>query len=68
MTSTTSTRQPPSMRVISRQHGLDSFFSPKTVAVIGATEKSGSVGRTVLVNLLHGTFAGRAYAVNPNRG
>jgi acetyltransferase len=44
---------------------LDSFFSPKRVAVIGATEKAGSVGRTVLLNLSQGAFADKVYAVNP---
>jgi acetyltransferase len=45
--------------------GLEHFFQPKTVAVIGATDKLGSVGRTVLVNLAHGRFSGKVYAVNP---
>jgi acetyltransferase len=49
------------------QRGLDAFFCPKTVAVIGATDKSGSVGRTVLVNLLHGMFTGKVLPVNPKR-
>src|SRR5207245_136429 len=35
---------------------LDVFFSPTTVAVIGATETAGSVGRTVLWNLLSSPF------------
>ncbi|HUJ10090.1 MAG TPA: acetate--CoA ligase family protein, partial [Verrucomicrobiae bacterium] len=46
---------------------LDIFFSPKTVAVIGATEKAGSVGRTVLWNLISSPFGGTVYPVNPNR-
>jgi acetyltransferase len=46
---------------------LESFFEPKTVAVIGATDREGSVGRTVLVNLRRGAFAGKVYAVNPGR-
>src|SRR5579864_5485395 len=46
---------------------LESFFEPKTVAVIGATDGEGSVGRTVLVNLRSGAFAGKVYAVNPGR-
>src|SRR5579864_5256220 len=46
---------------------LESFFEPKTVAVIGATDREGSVGRTVLVNLRSGAFAGKVYAVNPGR-
>ena len=37
---------------------LDVFFAPKSVAVIGATEPAGSVGRTVLSNLLAGQFGG----------
>ena len=44
---------------------LDPFFLPKNVAVIGATEKAGSVGRTVLMNLSQGAFADKVYAVNP---
>jgi acetyltransferase len=46
---------------------LDAFFSPATVAVIGATEKAGSVGRTVLRNLIGSPFGGTVYPVNPNR-
>ncbi|MGC1254747.1 MAG: bifunctional acetate--CoA ligase family protein/GNAT family N-acetyltransferase [Candidatus Acidiferrales bacterium] len=46
---------------------LESFFAPKTVAVIGATDHVGSVGRTVLVNLRNGKFPGVVYGVNPNR-
>jgi acetyltransferase len=46
---------------------LDAFFSPKNVALIGATDKHGSVGRTVLLNLTHGPFGNRVYAVNPKR-
>jgi acetyltransferase len=46
---------------------LGCFFSPSTVAVIGATDRQGSVGRTVLANLLSSGFPGKVYAVNPNR-
>ena len=31
---------------------LDAIFQPRAVAVIGATEKAGSVGRTILWNLI----------------
>jgi acetyltransferase len=48
------------------QPGLYSFFCPSSVAVIGATERAGSVGRTVLGNLLHGGFKGKVYPVNPS--
>lgn len=46
---------------------LDSMFSPNSVAVIGATDKEGSVGRTVLERLHIPAFRGRIYPVNPNR-
>ncbi len=39
------------------------MFTPSSVAVIGATDRPGTVGRTVLENLLHG-FQGAVYAVN----
>jgi acetyltransferase len=41
------------------------FFSPRTVAVVGATEAAGSVGRAVLENLA--SFAGTVFPVNPKR-
>ncbi|HZT28540.1 MAG TPA: bifunctional acetate--CoA ligase family protein/GNAT family N-acetyltransferase [Bryobacteraceae bacterium] len=50
-----------------RSQPLDVFFSPKTVAVIGATETAGSVGRTVLWNLISSPFGGTVYPVNPKR-
>lgn len=46
---------------------LDSIFSPKSIAVIGATENAGSVGRTVFQNLGRGGFNGVVYPVNPKR-
>ncbi|HWW02657.1 MAG TPA: bifunctional acetate--CoA ligase family protein/GNAT family N-acetyltransferase [Candidatus Acidoferrum sp.] len=46
---------------------LDAIFAPKSVAVVGATEKPGSVGRTVLWNLMNTPFGGPIYPVNPTR-
>jgi len=48
-------------------HPLDPIFAPKSVAVIGATEKAGSVGRTVLWNLISNPFGGTVFPVNPKR-
>ncbi|HRW58164.1 MAG TPA: bifunctional acetate--CoA ligase family protein/GNAT family N-acetyltransferase [Chlamydiales bacterium] len=48
-------------------HPFDSFFYPETVAVIGATEKEGSVGRTLMWNLLRSPFGGTIYPVNLTR-
>jgi len=46
-----------------QKYGLDAMFGPDSVAVIGATDRPGTVGRTVLENLLHG-FQGAVYPVN----
>jgi acetyltransferase len=46
---------------------LQPIFSPKSVAVIGATEKAGSVGRTVVWNLISSPFGGTVYPINPKR-
>ncbi|MFI5303346.1 MAG: bifunctional acetate--CoA ligase family protein/GNAT family N-acetyltransferase [Nitrospiria bacterium] len=48
-------------------HALNIFFSPKSVAVIGATETEGSVGKTVFKNLLQNPFKGFLYPVNLKR-
>jgi acetyltransferase len=49
------------------RHSLDAIFTPRSVAVIGATETVGSVGRTVLWNLIQTPFGGAVYPVNPKR-
>ena len=46
---------------------LDSIFAPKSVAVVGATETIGSVGRTIVWNLMSSSFGGTIYPVNPKR-
>ncbi len=43
---------------------LGAIFAPKSVAVIGATEKEGRVGRTVLWNLISNPFGGTVYPIN----
>jgi len=50
-----------------RERPLKVFFAPQTVAVIGATEKAGSVGRTLFWNLISNPFGGTVFPVNPNR-
>jgi acetyltransferase len=44
---------------------LDALFSPRSVAVFGASQRPNSVGATVWRNLSQGGFAGRLYPVNP---
>ena len=38
---------------------------PRSIAVLGATEREGTVGRNTVENLLKGKFAGPLFAVNP---
>ncbi|SEM09540.1 acetyltransferase [Stigmatella aurantiaca] len=49
------------------RHPLDALFAPRSVAVIGASERQGSVGRTLLWNLISNPFGGTVYPVNPKR-
>ncbi|HUI84347.1 MAG TPA: bifunctional acetate--CoA ligase family protein/GNAT family N-acetyltransferase [Candidatus Binatia bacterium] len=51
----------------SEAHPLDALFLPRSVAVIGASERSGSVGRSVLWNLLSSPFGGTVFPVNAKR-
>src|SRR6478672_6906756 len=46
---------------------LDAIFAPQSVAVIGATEEAGSVGRAILWNLVSSPFGGSVFPVNPHR-
>jgi acetyltransferase len=48
----------------STSFGLDAMFAPASVAVVGATSRPATVGRTVLENLLRGSFHGKVFAVN----
>jgi acyl-CoA synthetase (NDP forming) len=45
---------------------LESVFSPKSIAVIGASRKKGGIGRGILENLLKYGYKGKLYVVNPN--
>lgn len=50
-----------------KQNPLDAIFAPKSVAVIGASERANSVGRTLLWNLISNPFGGTVFPVNPQR-
>jgi acetyltransferase len=51
----------------SERHPLEAVFCPQSVAVIGASDRAGSVGRNVLWNLLSNPFGGTVFPVNPKR-
>jgi len=48
-------------------HPLDAIFAPRSVAVIGASERPGSVGRSVLWSLVSSPFGGTVYPVSEKR-
>ena len=59
--------KPSRKAVAERSSPLDVFFAPQTVAVIGATENPGTVGRTILWNLVTSPFGGTVFPINPKR-
>src|SRR5207247_4390864 len=46
--------------------GLDAIFSPRSIAVIGASRHRGKIGYEILRNLIVNEYQGILYPVNPN--
>ncbi len=58
----------PSQNFISEPYEpLNAIFKPKNIAVIGAKDDLGTVGRTIMANLLEGSLGDKLYPVNPKR-
>jgi acetyltransferase len=53
--------------LVGSTRSLDAIFAPRSVAVVGASERAGSVGRALLENLTGAGFPGTIAAVNPSR-
>jgi acyl-CoA synthetase (NDP forming)/GNAT superfamily N-acetyltransferase len=47
---------------------LEPLLNPRSVAVVGAGSRPGSIGRTILLNIRDAGFAGSLYAVSPGGG
>jgi acetyltransferase len=45
---------------------LDAIFAPRSVAVIGASTRRGSIGREILHNIIEYEFNGKLFPVNPH--
>ena len=58
MVTTDKPPKPPSNTLRYEAHPLAAVFTPKTVAVIGASEKPRTIGRSVLSNLIGTPFGG----------
>ena len=44
---------------------LDAIFKPSSIAVIGASTRTGTIGRETLHNIVQGDFKGKVFPVNP---
>ena len=51
--------------VMQNTHYLKPLLEPLAVAVIGASEKEGSIGHVIFRNILSGGYKGRLWAINP---
>jgi len=45
--------------------GLESFFNPKSVAIVGASRQKSKVGYEILANIMGAGYKGEIYPVNP---
>lgn len=48
-------------------HDLSRLLSPRSIAIIGASEKPGALGKSVLENLERHGFSGDIHLINPKR-
>jgi acetyl coenzyme A synthetase (ADP forming)-like protein len=46
--------------------GLESFFNPQSVAIVGASRQKGKVGYEILSNMIAAGYKGKIFPVNPN--
>lgn len=53
------------MTSLSEKHYLTPLFEPASVAVVGATERTGAVGAVLVANMLAAHYRGELFAVNP---
>ncbi|RZB38504.1 MAG: acetyltransferase [Desulfobacteraceae bacterium Eth-SRB2] len=44
---------------------LDKIFCPKSIAVVGASQRAGSIGSAIMHNLIHEGYPGKVYPINP---
>ena len=45
---------------------LEKMFNPDSVAIIGASNKTGKVGNIIVNNIISGGYKGKVYPINPN--
>ena len=47
------------------QYNLSRIFKPNHIAVVGASDKTGSIGNAIMTNLIKGNYTGKLLPVNP---
>ncbi len=52
--------------VVGKSAGLEELFRPRSIAVVGASNRPGTVGHTLFENLLTSRYRGVVYPVNPS--
>jgi len=48
-----------------RKDPLDNFFTPRSIAIVGASSKPGKIGHEIVRNISQYDYKGRVYPVNP---
>ncbi|HET7102911.1 MAG TPA: CoA-binding protein, partial [Terracidiphilus sp.] len=46
---------------------MERLLRPRSIALVGASAKAGSLGEAVLLNLMNSAYGGELYLVNPKR-
>jgi acetyl coenzyme A synthetase (ADP forming)-like protein len=54
------------MRLSNLSMAIENIIHPTSVAIVGASNREGSVGNAVMTNILSGGFMGKLYPVNPS--
>ena len=47
-------------------YNLDKIFKPGSLAIIGASEKEGSIGYSLIKNVIEAGYEGEVFPVNPH--
>ncbi len=50
------------------RHALRTLLAPASVALVGASERAGALGRVLFENIRNDRYKGRLHAVNPESG
>ena len=53
------------LKIKMAKNDISFFFNPKSIAVIGASEKTGKVGNTILNNIINSGYSGKIFPINP---